>query len=163
MTLVRFLPLLSRRRLGARRFAALHEFGRELGVRVGAREYAGLVLGTMPYQWLVAYAAVVRAAVRERRGETGWEKTAHVGDHRGGARAVCASCATTPRRAPELVAARPPSIPVPPRREPPMSDPTRSVPLHESEAVARRSWYDGCPATDDDDPSTPRHVGTGLP
>jgi len=41
-----------------------------------------LVLGTFPYN-LVLSAAAVRAVWRELRGERGWEKTAHVGAHRG--------------------------------------------------------------------------------
>ena len=81
ITLVGFLPLLLVIASVCVEVVALHEFGREYGVRVGPRQYVGLVLGTMPYQWLLAFAAV-RAVVRERRGETGWEKTAHVGAHR---------------------------------------------------------------------------------
>ncbi len=81
ITLIGFLPLLLVVASVCVELVALHEFGREFDVRVGPRQYAGLVLGTMPYQWLLAFAAV-RAVVRERRGETGWEKTAHVGAHR---------------------------------------------------------------------------------
>jgi cellulose synthase/poly-beta-1,6-N-acetylglucosamine synthase-like glycosyltransferase len=43
-------------------------------------EVAGLVVGTFPYQLLLAYAAV-RAASRHVRGRGDWEKTAHVGAH----------------------------------------------------------------------------------
>jgi cellulose synthase/poly-beta-1,6-N-acetylglucosamine synthase-like glycosyltransferase len=81
ITLIGFLPLLLVVASVAVEVVALHEFGREFGVRVGVRQYVGLVLGTMPYQWLLAFAAV-RAVVRERRGDTSWEKTAHVGAHR---------------------------------------------------------------------------------
>lgn len=81
ITLIGFLPLLLVVASVCVEIVALHEFGREFDVRIGPRQYVGLVLGTMPYQWLLAFAAV-RAVVRERLGETGWEKTAHVGAHR---------------------------------------------------------------------------------
>jgi cellulose synthase/poly-beta-1,6-N-acetylglucosamine synthase-like glycosyltransferase len=81
ITLIGFVPLMLVIASVSVEVVALHEFGREYGVRIGPRQYLGLVLGTMPYQWLLAFAAV-RAVVRERRGETGWEKTAHVGAHR---------------------------------------------------------------------------------
>jgi glycosyltransferase XagB len=83
ITLIGFLPLLLVVASVCVEIVALHEFGREFDVRIGPRQYIGLVLGTMPYQWLLALAAV-RAVLRERRGETGWEKTAHVGAHRSG-------------------------------------------------------------------------------
>lgn len=59
---------------------ALREFGLVYGVRIRVRDYVGLVVGTLPYQWLLA-AAAVRAVWRELRNERGWEKTAHVGAH----------------------------------------------------------------------------------
>jgi hypothetical protein len=40
-----------------------------------------LTLGAVPYQLLLAFAAL-RASFREVRGERGWEKTEHVGAHR---------------------------------------------------------------------------------
>jgi glycosyltransferase XagB len=61
--------------------AGLHEFGRAFGVRVRTRDYSRLVLGTLPYQ-LVLAAAAVRATRRELQGQRGWEKTSHVGAHR---------------------------------------------------------------------------------
>jgi cellulose synthase/poly-beta-1,6-N-acetylglucosamine synthase-like glycosyltransferase len=81
ITLIGFVPLMLVIASVSVEVVALHEFGREYGVRIGPRQYLGLVLGTMPYQWLLAVAAV-RAVGRERRGETSWEKTAHVGAHR---------------------------------------------------------------------------------
>jgi cellulose synthase/poly-beta-1,6-N-acetylglucosamine synthase-like glycosyltransferase len=84
ITLIGFLPLMLVVASVSVEVVGLNEFGREFDVRVGPRQYAGLVLGTMPYQWLLGFAAV-RAVVRERRGETGWEKTAHVGAHRAAA------------------------------------------------------------------------------
>ena len=60
---------------------ALREFGRIYYVRPRLRHHIALVLGTIPYQLILA-AAAVRAVWRESRGETGWEKTEHVGAHR---------------------------------------------------------------------------------
>ena len=60
---------------------ALREFGRIYYVRPRAWHYLRLVLGTFPYQLLLA-AAALRAVYREMRGERGWEKTSHVGAHR---------------------------------------------------------------------------------
>jgi cellulose synthase/poly-beta-1,6-N-acetylglucosamine synthase-like glycosyltransferase len=59
----------------------LAEFTRAHQLR--ARWYAPLqLLATyLPYQWALGYAAL-RAASRELRGQTNWEKTAHVGAHR---------------------------------------------------------------------------------
>jgi hypothetical protein len=59
----------------------LQQFGRDFGVRVRVRDYVVLVLGTLPYQIVLA-AAAVRATVRELRGDGSWEKTSHVGAHR---------------------------------------------------------------------------------
>ena len=40
-----------------------------------------LALSYLPYQWLLAFAAL-RAVWRQARGVNTWEKTAHVGAHR---------------------------------------------------------------------------------
>ena len=45
------------------------------------RDQVRLLLGTFPYQLLIA-AAAVRAVWRESRGDGGWEKTAHTNSHR---------------------------------------------------------------------------------
>jgi cellulose synthase/poly-beta-1,6-N-acetylglucosamine synthase-like glycosyltransferase len=59
----------------------LAEFNRMFGLKVRIRDYVKLVLGAVPYQLLLAFAAL-RASAREVRGERGWEKTEHVGAHR---------------------------------------------------------------------------------
>ena len=59
----------------------LAEFNRMFGLRVRIRDYLKLVAGAIPYQLLLATAAL-RATAREMRGERGWEKTEHVGAHR---------------------------------------------------------------------------------
>jgi cellulose synthase/poly-beta-1,6-N-acetylglucosamine synthase-like glycosyltransferase len=59
----------------------LTEFNRMFGLRVRLRDYLKLIAGALPYQLILAFAAI-RASVREVRGERGWEKTDHVGAHR---------------------------------------------------------------------------------
>jgi cellulose synthase/poly-beta-1,6-N-acetylglucosamine synthase-like glycosyltransferase len=59
----------------------LGEFDRMFDLDVRWRDYVKLVVGAGPYQLVLAVAAI-RAAVREGRGERGWEKTEHVGAHR---------------------------------------------------------------------------------
>lgn len=61
--------------------AGLHEFGQVYQRKVRARDYARLVLGTLPYQIFLA-AAAVRAVYRELKGVNTWEKTEHAGAHR---------------------------------------------------------------------------------
>ncbi|MGN6090276.1 MAG: glycosyltransferase [Actinomycetales bacterium] len=78
--LATFAPLLPTAVMVAIEVAGLREFGRVFGERVRLRDYVKLLLGTLPYQ-LVLAAAAVRAAVRELRGVRGWEKTEHVGAH----------------------------------------------------------------------------------
>lgn len=81
ITLVGFVPLLLVLASVAVEAIALHEFGRDFAVKIRLRDYVRLVLGTLPYQVLLAGAAV-RAAWRESRDERGWEKTEHSGLHR---------------------------------------------------------------------------------
>jgi cellulose synthase/poly-beta-1,6-N-acetylglucosamine synthase-like glycosyltransferase len=60
----------------------LAEFNRMFELKVRIRDYVKLTLGAVPYQLLLAVAAL-RASVREIRGERGWEKTEHINAHRG--------------------------------------------------------------------------------
>jgi glycosyltransferase XagB len=85
--LVTFLPLAPTLVTMAVESAALGEFGREFGIRIRPRDHARLLLGTFPYQLLLA-AAAVRAVWRQSRGQGGWEKTTHTNAHR----------TTTPKR-----------------------------------------------------------------
>jgi cellulose synthase/poly-beta-1,6-N-acetylglucosamine synthase-like glycosyltransferase len=59
----------------------LAEFDRMFGLAVRRRDYLRLVVGSAPYQLLLA-AAALRASARELLGRRGWEKTHHVGAHR---------------------------------------------------------------------------------
>jgi cellulose synthase/poly-beta-1,6-N-acetylglucosamine synthase-like glycosyltransferase len=61
--------------------AGLGDFARQYGFRAGPRDYLRLTLGLVPYQVLLAIAAV-RATVRQARSQINWEKTTHVGAHR---------------------------------------------------------------------------------
>ena len=58
-----------------------HEFCGLYGLKARARDYLRLVVGTIPYQLLLSFAAV-RAVVRELRGDGSWEKTSHANTHR---------------------------------------------------------------------------------
>jgi hypothetical protein len=79
--LLTFVPLVATLATLAVEAVGLGEFCRSYGYRAGPRDYLRLLVGTFPYHLLLG-AAAVRAVLRERRGERGWEKTAHVGAHR---------------------------------------------------------------------------------
>ncbi|GAB2932718.1 hypothetical protein GCM10027047_31340 [Rhodococcus aerolatus] len=87
VTLLAYVPLLMVVASVAVEVVALREFGTSFDVRVRLRDYVRLVLGTLPYQWLLA-AAAVRAVYRELRHERGWEKTEHTNAHRSSAAPV---------------------------------------------------------------------------
>jgi cellulose synthase/poly-beta-1,6-N-acetylglucosamine synthase-like glycosyltransferase len=59
----------------------LFEFAAVYRMRVRPADLAALVVGFLPYQFLLSVSAV-RAVYREFRGQTNWEKTAHTGAHR---------------------------------------------------------------------------------
>jgi glycosyltransferase XagB len=79
--MVTFVPLVPTVAAVAVEAAALGEFCRSYHRRATLLDYLRLLLGTFPYHLLLGTAAL-RAVLRERRGERGWEKTAHVGAHR---------------------------------------------------------------------------------
>ena len=81
VTLLTFLPLAPTVIMMAVESAALGELGRAFGIPIRMRDHARLLLGTMPYQILLAVAAL-RSVFRELRGERSWEKTAHANAHR---------------------------------------------------------------------------------
>ncbi len=76
-----FAPLLPTLATVAIEAVGLHEFGRAFDEKVRLVDYLKLVAGTLPYQLILA-AAAVRATRRELRGDRTWEKTSHVGAHR---------------------------------------------------------------------------------
>ena len=62
--------------VGLREFTAAH------GLKMTRADVVRLAVAWLPYQLMLAYAAG-RAVVRQMRGINNWEKTAHVGAHRG--------------------------------------------------------------------------------
>lgn len=59
----------------------LIEFMQSHGKSVSSKALASAAIGYLPYQWLLAFAAV-RAIVRQARHQNNWEKTAHLGIHK---------------------------------------------------------------------------------
>ncbi|WIE76512.1 glycosyltransferase family 2 protein [Curtobacterium sp. MCSS17_007] len=83
VALVSFIPVAPTLMLLAVEVVGLNEFGRIYKEKVRIRDYVKLVLGLVPYQVFLA-AAAVRAVVRHVKGQNGWEKTEHTGQHRTG-------------------------------------------------------------------------------
>ena len=81
LALFSFLPAVPTLATLAFECVGVREFCRHYYMRPKAGDYVRLVLGTFPYQLVLASAAA-RAVVREAMGRRGWEKTAHVGAHR---------------------------------------------------------------------------------
>ncbi len=81
IALVSFIPVAPTLMLLAVEVVGLNEFGRLYKEKVRIRDYVKLVLGLVPYQVFLA-AAAVRAVVRHVKGQNGWEKTEHTGQHR---------------------------------------------------------------------------------
>ena len=80
VTMFAFLPLVVIATTVALEVGMLAEFGRDHHFTIRARDYALLVVGTLPYQILLAFASV-RAYFKWRTGDLRWEKTAHSGHH----------------------------------------------------------------------------------
>ncbi len=109
VAMITFLPVVPTLVTLAVEAAGVGDFARSYGVKLRVRDYVRLVLGTFPYQVLLA-AAAVRAVVREARGDGSWEKTAHTGAHRSPAAAQPQSAAPLEQPAPvgaELESPRP--------------------------------------------------------
>jgi cellulose synthase/poly-beta-1,6-N-acetylglucosamine synthase-like glycosyltransferase len=80
ITLLSFLPLLPMLGMLAVEGVAIAEFCRAYAERPRLADYFRLVIGLLPYQALLAYAAG-RAVIRQVRGTTNWHKTTHLGQH----------------------------------------------------------------------------------
>lgn len=78
--LIAFAPLAPALMTIAFEIIVLHEFGRDLQVRIRALDYVWLVVSTPFYQLLLA-AASLRAVGKYWSGNFSWEKTSHVGAH----------------------------------------------------------------------------------
>lgn len=81
VALLSFLPALPTAAMVVFEAVGLREFCRVYYVRARLSDYLRLLLGTAPYQVVLA-AGACRAVLRELRGERGWEKTSHSGAHR---------------------------------------------------------------------------------
>ncbi len=82
ITMFTFLPLVPTVGTVLLEGAGLREFGRDLELKIGVRDYVVLVLSTVPYQVLLSYSAL-RGLLRQWRGREEWEKTPHTGHHLG--------------------------------------------------------------------------------
>jgi hypothetical protein len=76
----------------------LYEFARAHGLKATPMAAVRLALAWFPYQLVLAYAAL-RAVRRQMGGINNWEKTEHVGAHRGDLHAVPAEPSEVNRRA----------------------------------------------------------------
>lgn len=81
IALVALLPIVPTVVTVAVELAAIGEFARSYDLSIGVGDVVRLVLGAVPYQVVLAVAAV-RAVAREAVGDSSWEKTAHTGAHR---------------------------------------------------------------------------------
>jgi len=80
LALVTFLPLIPVVAGLGGDMVGLHEFTRLYALRARPTDYLRLVLGLVPYQFILS-AAAIKAVVRQVRGINTWYKTAHVGAH----------------------------------------------------------------------------------
>src|SRR5205085_9231584 len=62
--------------------AGLHEFLKAHKRKWSWREAMIMMLAFFPYQWILGFGAI-RAVYRFMQGTSNWEKTAHIGQHRG--------------------------------------------------------------------------------
>ena len=81
LALLSFLPAVPTLATLAFECVGVREFCRHYYMRPRTGDYVRLVIGTFPYQLILAGAAL-RAVTREALGVRSWEKTAHVGAHR---------------------------------------------------------------------------------
>ncbi len=91
IALASYLPLLPTIANVMAQAVDLSEFCSSYGYRARIRDFVRLIVGTIPYQIILGYAAL-RAVVREATGDRSWEKTAHLGAHRNELPAPPMSC-----------------------------------------------------------------------
>lgn len=80
LTMLTFVPIMPTLAVLVSESVGLREFGREFDRRIRVRDYVRLVVGALPYQLLLSFAAI-RAVSRHVRGRDDWEKTEHIGAH----------------------------------------------------------------------------------
>jgi cellulose synthase/poly-beta-1,6-N-acetylglucosamine synthase-like glycosyltransferase len=78
--LLAFLPLVPTILTLSFEALILHEFGRDVGIRIRVTDYAWLIVSTPLYQTLLAFSSL-RALCKFYAGNFYWEKTRHVGAH----------------------------------------------------------------------------------
>lgn len=81
LTMLTYLPFVPLMLLLVLHAVALHDFGQAYSRQVRLRHYATLFITFIPYL-MVLNAAAVWSMLRELRGDTSWQKTAHRGRHR---------------------------------------------------------------------------------
>jgi cellulose synthase/poly-beta-1,6-N-acetylglucosamine synthase-like glycosyltransferase len=81
VALISYLPVLLLAAHFMINVVGLYEFAEAHGVPASPVMVVKMAVAWFPYQWLLAYAAL-RAMNRQLRGQSNWEKTAHVGLHR---------------------------------------------------------------------------------
>jgi cellulose synthase/poly-beta-1,6-N-acetylglucosamine synthase-like glycosyltransferase len=81
VALITFLPVVLIIAFFLIYIVGLQEFTKAHGLQATPGSVLRLAVAWLPYQLMLSYAAL-RAVAREARGETGWEKTQHVGAHR---------------------------------------------------------------------------------
>lgn len=80
VVILAFLPLIPSILTLCFEMLILVEFGRDIGVKIRARDCLWLVVCTPFYQMLLAYSSL-RAVVKYYQGNFAWEKTSHAGAH----------------------------------------------------------------------------------
>jgi glycosyltransferase XagB len=80
ITMFTFLPLVPTLGTVLLEGAGLREFGRDLELKIGVRDYVVLFLSTVPFHVLLSYSAL-RGLIRHWQGREEWEKTPHTGHH----------------------------------------------------------------------------------
>jgi glycosyltransferase XagB len=81
IAMLSFLPAVPTLAMVVFELVGVREFCRTYYIRATAGDYLRLLVSTVPYQLLLAFAAL-RAVWRHVRGQRGWEKTTHRGAHR---------------------------------------------------------------------------------
>ena len=83
LVLVSLMPLLVLFLHGASQLVLYRELVETYGIAPRIKGYANIVLGVIPYSLLLGFSSY-RAMYRMVTGRLGWEKTTHLGAHRGG-------------------------------------------------------------------------------
>lgn len=82
IVMITYFPLIPLLLTVAFEILVLREFGRDMNLKIGLRDYVLLVVSTPFYQAMLLYSALA-AALRFRRGNFTWDKTPHAGTHLG--------------------------------------------------------------------------------